>query len=55
MLAVSVESCLRTEFSCSSKNLAAKVLDPTGVPSSLKPSVSSTPSVSDDREDLVFE
>ena len=48
MLVVSVESCLRTEFNCSSKNLAANM-------SSLKPSVSSTPSVSDDWDDLVFE
>jgi hypothetical protein len=35
MLVVSVESCLRTELSCSSKNCAANVLAPTGVPSSL--------------------
>ncbi len=55
MLVVSVESCLRTELSCSSKNCAANVLDPTGVPSSLNPSVSSTPVVSVDLEDFAFE
>ena len=43
MLSVRVSIWLLTAVSCSAKKVSSKVADPTGVPRSLNPSVSSTP------------